>query len=167
MGKCLLCSQHVAVLKEYNLRCHYVSFHADKYDHVQGQLRKEKVDELLSSLKKQQSVFTRSRDISDSAVKASYLNAKEITVASKPFIEGKFIKTCMVKAAEIVCPEKQQAFTNISLTRNTISDLSVDLDSQLKNKVKAFIAFSVAIDESTDITDVAQLTIFIRGVDDN
>ncbi|XP_065327981.1 extracellular calcium-sensing receptor-like [Pelmatolapia mariae] len=72
--------------------------------------------------------------------------------------------------AEIVCPEKRQAFANISLTRNTvadrISDLSADLDSQLKQKVKSFIAFSVAIDEGTDITDVAQLAIFIRGVDD-
>ena len=65
----------------------------------------------------------------------------------------------MLKAAELVCPEKRQAFANISLTRNTIadriSDLSADLDSQLKHKVKSFIAFSVAIDESTDITDVA------------
>lgn len=158
----------VAVLKEYNLRRHYVSFHAHKYDNFQGQQRKEKVDELLSRLKKQQYGFTPSRDISDAAVKGSYLIAQEIAAASTPFSEGEFVKTCMVKAAEIVCPEKRQAFANISLTRNTIadriSDLSMDLYSQLKNKVKDFIAFSVAIDESTDI--VAQLAIFIRGVDD-
>ena len=76
----------------------------------------------------------------------------------------------MLKAAETVCPEKRQAFVNISLTRNTvadrISDLAGDLDNQLKRKVKSFIAFSVAIDESTDITDVVQLAIFIRGVGD-
>ena len=57
----------------------------------------------------------------------------------------------MVKTAEIVYPEKQQAFLNISLTTNTIadriSDLSVGLDSQLKNEGNSFIAFSVAIDE--------------------
>ncbi|XP_077957581.1 general transcription factor II-I repeat domain-containing protein 2-like [Gasterosteus aculeatus] len=80
------------------------------------------------------------------------------------------MKTCMLKAAEIVCPEKRQAFANISLTRNTVTDrigdLSADLDSQKKHKVKSFVAFSVAIDESTDITDVAQLAIFIRGVDE-
>lgn len=96
---CLLCSQHVAVLKEYNICRHYVSFHAHKYDNFQGQQRKEKVDELLSRLKKQQSVFTHSRDISDAAAKASYLIAQEIAVASKPFSEGEFVKTCMVKAA--------------------------------------------------------------------
>ena len=61
-------------------------------------------------------MFTRSREISDAAVKASYIIANEIAVASKPFIEGEFVKTCMLKAAEIVCPEKHQAFANISLT---------------------------------------------------
>lgn len=115
-----------------------MSLHADKYDNFQGQRRREKVIELLAGLKKQQSVFTHSRDISDAAVKASYLIANEIALASKPFSEGKFVKTCMMKASEIVCPEKRQAFANISLTRNTvadrISDLSADLDSQLKQK---------------------------------
>lgn len=45
--------------------------------------------------KKQQSAFTPSRDISDAAVKASYLIAQGIAVASKPFSEGKFVKSCM------------------------------------------------------------------------
>lgn len=36
-----------------------------------------------------------------------------------------------------------------------ISELSADLNRQLKHKVKSFLAFSVAIDESTDITDGA------------
>ena len=46
-----------------------------------------------------------------------------------------------------------------------ISAISVNLDSQLKNKVKLFVTFSVALDESTDISDIAQLAIFNRGVD--
>ena len=75
----------------------------------------------------------------------------------------------MLKAAEVVFPEKRQAFANISLRKNAIveriSDFSANLNSQLKNKIKKFIAFSVAIDESTDITDVAQLIIFMRGVE--
>ena len=75
----------------------------------------------------------------------------------------------MLKATEVVFPEKRQAFANISLTRNTIVDrisgLSANLNSQLKNKIKKFIAFSVAVDKSTNITDVAQLAIFIRGIE--
>lgn len=167
---CLVCMQQVSVFEEYNIRRHYDTQHGEKYNSLQGQSRREKINELLASLRKQQSVFTQSREVSDAAVKASYLTASEIASASKPYSEGDFVKTCMMKAAEIVCPEKRQAFANISLTRNTVADriseISADLDSQLKHKVKSFFAFSVAIDESTDITDIAQLAIFIRGVDE-
>lgn len=48
-----------------------------------------------------------------------------------------------------VCGETQTGFQN--------------LNSRLKQKVKSFIAFSIV---STHITDVAQLAIFSRGVDD-
>lgn len=44
-----------------------------------------------------------------------------------------------------------------------ISDLSVHFDCQLKREIKSFIAFSIAIEESMDTTDVAQLAIFICG----
>lgn len=115
-------------------------------------------------MRKQQSVFSHSRKINDAAVKASYLIVFKIASASKLYFEGKFVKTCMLKVAEIVCPAKRQASANISLTRNSVAerilDLAGDLDSQIKDKVK-----SLAIDKSTDITDAAQLAIFIRGVE--
>lgn len=166
---CLVCNQQVAVLKEYNIRRHYETHHKEKFHNLRGQLRKEKINELLAGLKKQQAAFTRSREVSDGAVKASYLIASELVQASKPFSDGELIKKCMLKAAEVVCPEKQAAFANISLSRNTIADrvedLSRNLTAQMNDKIKSFVAFSVAIDESTDVTDVAQLCIFIRGVD--
>lgn len=65
---CLVCSQQVSVMKEYNLRRHYETLHADKYNNLQGQLRREKVNELLAGLKKQQSVFSRSREINDTTL---------------------------------------------------------------------------------------------------
>jgi len=39
-------------------------------------------------------------------VKASYLVATDIGLASKPHCEGEVVKTCILKAAEIVCSEK-------------------------------------------------------------
>ena len=47
-----------------------------------------------------------------------------------------------------------------------VSDISANLDSQLKKKVKSFVIFSVALDESTNISDVTQKAIFIRGIDE-
>ena len=71
----------------------------------------------------------------------------------------------MVAAAEIVCPEGKQKFKKISLSRNTVArrieTIAQNLDDQLESRVKSFVSFSVCLDESTDVTDVAQL---VRGV---
>ena len=76
-----------------------------------------------------------------------------------------------MKAAVVVCPEKQSAFANISLSRNTIADWAKDLSrglgSQIKDKIKSFIAFSAAIEESADVTDTVQLCVFVRGVEES
>ncbi len=66
----------------------------------------EKGNDLASALKEKQP----KRTGTDEAVKASYLIANEIAQASKPFSEGKLIKKCMIKAAELVCPEKKTGF---------------------------------------------------------
>ena len=44
---------------------------------------------MLVGLKKQQSVITCSREISEAAVKAGYLITNEIALASKPFSKGR------------------------------------------------------------------------------
>lgn len=57
-----------------------------------------------------------------------------------------------------MCLDKRQTLANISLSRNTVAEtvgeLADNLNSQLKNKVESFVAFSIAINESTDMTDV-------------
>ena len=65
--------------------------------------------------------------------------------------------------------EKRQAYLNVSLSRNTVADrvcdLATDLKQQLMGKGKGFVAYSLAVDESSDTSDTAQLSIFIRGFD--
>ena len=72
------------------------------------------------------------------AAKPSYLIAKKIAVSSKTFSDGEFIINCLLKATEIVCPEKRQSFANISLISSTISDcissLAVNVNGQHKKK---------------------------------
>ena len=164
---CLVCNQYVAVLKESNILHHYDT-RKEKFHSLQEQLRKDRINELLAGLKKRQYAFTHSRDVIDGAVMSSYLIANELVHASRPFSDGEFVKICMMKAVEVVCPEKQSAFANISMSMNTIvdgvEDLSQNLGSQIQDKINSFIAFSVAIDESVDVTDIAPLCIFICGV---
>lgn len=74
----------------------------------------------------------------------------------------------MLQVANIVCPENKSQFSNISLSANTvaerITELSSDIYEQLRDKGKLFSAYSVALDESTDINDMAQLAIYVRGI---
>ena len=100
----LVCYLQVSVVKN-NIRRHSETRHAERYRGLQGQPRREKVKELIAGLKKQ-SVFTSSRGTSEVAVKASYFIANDLALASKPHCEGEFVKTYLLKAAEIVCSAK-------------------------------------------------------------
>ena len=100
----------------------------------------------------------------------SYVITQKIAKKSKPFVEGEFIKECMVDSAVILCPDKKKQFESISLSRRTIvrrvEDISENLHLQLKSKVSNFSYFALALDESCDVKDTAQL-IFIRGITKN
>lgn len=168
---CLLCGESLAVMKEYNLRRHYETSKklTEKDKNMDTEQRLQKVEELKRRLKSQQAPFTKAKSQSEAAVKASFIVAEEVAKSARPFTEGEFIKNCMLKVCDAVCPDKRQLFSNVSLSRNTVAErvdqLSTNLKEQLVEKGKDFMAYSLAVDESTDISDIAQLSIFIRGVD--
>ena len=61
--------------------------------------------------------------------------------------------------------------SKISLSRPTVTrrieNMSLDVKQQLIKHFNEFKYFSVAVDESSDAKDTAQLSIFIRGIKDN
>jgi len=74
----------------------------------------------------------------------------------------------MLDVVDQVCPKQRKKFEEVSLSRRTVArrieEIGEDLKSQLKTRVSSFDLFSLALDESTDIDDTAQLLIFIRGI---
>ena len=116
-------------------------------------------------------MFKKSNQESQASTHASYVVAYEIAKRGKPFSKGEFVKDCMLKVAEILCPDKQRAFQNVSLSRMTITrrveEIGSDINDQLKSDIEKYVSVSLALDESTDIGSTAQLLIFIRGVTEN
>ncbi|XP_043968005.1 general transcription factor II-I repeat domain-containing protein 2-like [Gambusia affinis] len=165
---CLLCSGAVSVVKEYNIRRHFETKHGAKYAKFSLQEKQKIVADLKGRLQMQQKLFTKATAKTDAAVKASFIVAEEIARASKSFSEGAFLKQCMLKVCEQVCPDKVQTFQNVSLSRNTIAErvkeIAGNLSTQLAEEMGSCLAFSLAVDESTDNVDTAHLSIFIRGV---
>ncbi|XP_061092579.1 protein FAM200A-like [Conger conger] len=141
----------------------------DKLKNLSAEQKLQKVEELKKNLTSQQMFFTRAKSQSEAAVKASFIVAEEIAKSARSFTEGEFLKSCMMKVCDVLCPDNRQILANVSLSRNTVADrvceMATDLRTQLMERSKDIIAYCLAVDESTDMTDTAQLAIFIRGVD--
>ena len=117
---CLLRSESVSVMKEYNVMQQYVTKHSAKYDSFQGERRKEKVQNMIKNLKQQQSIFTKKNHNADNLLHASYIVSEKIAKHSKNHSDGEFVNDCLIVVAECLCPEKRKNFDNISLSRRTI-----------------------------------------------
>ena len=169
ISHCLICQKNIAVMKEYNMRRHYETMHKDEYDGYKGEVRKEKLKRMKSSLCKQRSMLANINLSNKNAVGASFALSEMIAKSSRPFTKGLFIKECLLKASDILCPNQKKLFEGISLSPNTVAtrvtELAADVEKQLLATAKNFKAFSIALDESTDVSGIAQCAVFIRGVD--
>ena len=156
---CMICLQCISVPKEYNVRRHYDTLHREQYATLSGKIREEKVHHLKASFTNQRNFFARINTASEDSVKASFVVSEMIAKASRPFTEGQFVKECMIKVCEIICPEKKKLFEGISLSANTvasrITESASNVQQQLIAAAKDFEAYSIALDESTGVTDTA------------
>jgi hypothetical protein len=75
----------------------------------------------------------------------------------------------MLAVTEEVCPDRKKVFEDISHSARTCArrteELGANLFEQLKIRAKSFDCYALVMDESNDITDTAQLLIFIGGID--
>ncbi|XP_068224467.1 general transcription factor II-I repeat domain-containing protein 2-like, partial [Palaemon carinicauda] len=71
----------------------------------------------------------------------------------------------------VLCPEVISKVEAISLSRRTIvrriDAIAMNIQDQVLTASVSFQWFSIALDESNDIQDTAQVLIYIRGIDEN
>ena len=160
--------EKIAVCKSYNVNRHYTTKHAVSYDKFKGQFRIDKIELLKKTFPAQQSVMKTKVISSYSATKMSFLMAEAIAKSGKPFCTGDLLKNCLKIFCKEICPEKTPTVEDLSLSHQTIArrveDLSKNIELSLKEKLNKCEAYSLALDESTDRGDTAQLAIFIRGI---
>ena len=67
----------------------------------------------------------------------------------KPFTEGTFIKDCVMKIVDNICPEKKQEFANVCLARNTVArrieDISSYIQRQLGDRGVTFYLYFISL----------------------
>ncbi|XP_070409546.1 general transcription factor II-I repeat domain-containing protein 2A-like [Nothobranchius furzeri] len=94
---------------------------------------------------KKRKVDAECRTDRENITRASFEVSALIAKKLKPHAEGEFVKECLVAAAELLVPDKERSLITKRSARN-------------------FEYFSLACDETTDITNTAQLAIFVRGI---
>ncbi|XP_042204155.1 general transcription factor II-I repeat domain-containing protein 2-like [Homarus americanus] len=165
---CVIYSESVAVLKEYNLRRHYETKHLSTYSKFSGKLRSEKYESMKRGLETQRNLFTRKFAENESVTRTRYKIVHKMAERGKPFTDGNFIKECMMEAANDLCPEKADLFGSISLSASSVvrrtEELGENIVLQIREKAKNLLWYSLVLDESTDLSSTSQLLVFIRGV---
>ncbi len=81
----LICQETVAVCKEFNVKRHCQTKHANTYDKLPGSDGAEKVKQLKTVLASQQRFFTQACESNENTTKASYEVDMLIAKHGKPF----------------------------------------------------------------------------------
>lgn len=173
---CLICCSSINNFKVGNLKRHHEKLHPEFSLQFpkNSEIRATKLKELEEAVTNQSNFMAKFVQENKSVNEASYKMAWNIARAKRPYVEGKFLKENLIDLINVLDPTNLKLLklvNDIPTSRQTISrrisDISTDLVSQLTNDINDCVAFSLALDESTDITDQPQLAIFIRYVFQN
>lgn len=173
---CLICNEVVAACKEYNIRRHHQTKHGTfkVAFPLQTEARKRKIEALTASYAHSSRILVRGltaqQKVTSASLKASWVLARH----NMPFTDAEVFKEVMVTVLEelatdklmdgIIASVKQVPLSARSATRH-IDALSDAVQGVIINGLSQANYFSLAIDESTDSTDVAQMCVYVRYFD--
>ena len=172
LPQCLKCNFQASTMKKDNIQRHFHTNHPT-FNIAYPPMSKKRSNEI----KRLKSAVDRGRKIID-----TFMSVQErATVASlkvtwpeymKPLTDAELVKKCMLDAIESVVenPSKREELMKkieeIPLSNDTSTrraeKLSGDVSDELKARIKKAEHMSLAIDESTDKTDSAQLLVYVR-----
>lgn len=176
---CLICKQTRSGFKRSNLERHFQTTHP-KFNGTYppgSELRKRKIEQLTASLCGQQNLIHRTTSTAERLTEASFEIAWILARAKKPFSDSEIVKDCFLATAEILFTDFDnkdaivKQIKGLQLSDSTImrriEDIGKDVSDQLTADLSAAPCFSIAVDESTDVTDVAQLCVWVRFPKEN
>lgn len=174
---CLICNETVALVKSGNVKRHYETKHGHfEQNYPQNsEVRTRKISQMQASYQATRTMIVRSATQQERVTEASLRVAWVLGKHKKPFTDAEIVKECMNEVAIALFEGTQkddiiQKINQISLSDSTAAKrteiLADDLLDQMKSAVKKAKCISLALDESTDNTDNAQLLVFVRFFDE-
>ncbi|XP_066590714.1 general transcription factor II-I repeat domain-containing protein 2B-like [Prorops nasuta] len=106
------------------------------------------------------------------ARKASYDISLLIAQRGKPFVDGEFIKSCLLKAVNafggsLTVDDVLQIPLSDKTVATRVQVIAGSIEEKFKSLLQSCVYFSLYLNESTDNRHVSQLSIFVRIVGDD
>lgn len=173
-AQCLVCfkkiSKHDFSIKRHYEKQHFAEYGSDEYCLEQ---RQDLVKHLKIVYNERYPNLMQEIDVKKAAIKASFVVSYNIAKANKPYTDGVFIKKNLMDVLKCFEDRGKDMYdlvesvplSNLTITRRT-KLIAEHITNNLKEKLNKCTYFSIALDESTDKTDISQLLIFIRSVDE-
>lgn len=167
---CLICQSNIAIPKKGNVERQFWT----NPNPPKSELRNRKVYELKSQLSGQQSFFTQHTSKVKAATEASFRVSHIIVNNKKSFQDREMVKEAFVEAANSLFRDfknKAEILSSIKAlqpSRNRVTwrceAMAEDVTQQMWKDIGDCECFSLQLDKSTDMSDTAQMCIFIRMV---
>uniref|UniRef100_A0A3Q3B518 HAT C-terminal dimerisation domain-containing protein n=1 Tax=Kryptolebias marmoratus TaxID=37003 RepID=A0A3Q3B518_KRYMA len=174
---CLLCNECCAIGKDYNLRRHFLTKHCgfDQTFPPGSDVRQKKILCLKENYEHSRVVFSRSCSSQQRATAASLRVAWILGKKKQPFTDSETFKECFIAALdEVVTDNKMKEQVLASVKSIPMSDTSTgrrmdvlasEVFETLLTRLRKAKVMSLAVDESTDISDTAQFCLIVRFFD--
>ncbi|XP_026475737.1 general transcription factor II-I repeat domain-containing protein 2-like, partial [Ctenocephalides felis] len=169
---CAICRESV-VCRTSSVQRHFQTKHQSTFN--SNDEKCETIKKAVSCYKKQITFFCGMTGTKAKATECSFAIAHCIAAKGKPFTDGEYIKEFFIKSAEKLfsdLPNQQTILSRIQeipasarTIERRITEMADNVTTKQNAGLQEAVSFSVAVDESTDVNDIARLAVFARYCD--
>jgi len=165
---CVVCGQKLSTetMVPSKLKRHFITNHSNLQTKTIVYFQR-----LLQANSRQSKLFQKAMTVSEKVQLASYEVAEFIALKSKSYVlaESAILPACQKMVKGMFGDKAEQEISKIPLSNNTIQRRIIDLSDNIEQNVMTKLnncQFATQIDESTDISNHAQLIAFVRFIDE-
>lgn len=170
---CVLCRESV-VFRTSSVQRHFQIKHESSFKDNAD--KREAIQRASKQYEKQSTFFSKVFQGKNQVTECSFKIAQSLAQKGRPFTDGEFMKQTFLSTGEILFDDLPNKDTILARIRDIpasartierrITEMTQNVQKQQRDAIKRSFVFSVALDESVDINDIARLAIVARYFDD-